>query len=103
MGTTISWTGASPRFHDASYGDKFADSVTPDGFTLLSSGVFWWLINIRPSVLCFGRGIPVRWSLICLVDLSDSLVMTSYILATQIHAFALVGIYLKEPGPGIIA
>ena len=38
-----------PEIHDASYGDKFANLVGPDGFTRLSSGVFWWLINIRPG------------------------------------------------------
>ena len=81
-----------PEIHDASYRDKFADFVTPNGFTRLSSGVFWWLINTGPSISCFGRGIPARWSLICLVDLPDSLVMTSYTLAIQIHAFVSVRI-----------
>jgi len=42
-----------PEIHDASYGDKFADLVGPDGFTLLSYGVFWWLINIQPGYLVF--------------------------------------------------
>ena len=45
-----------PEIHDASYGDKFADLVGPDGFTQLSSGVFWWLINIRPGYLIFQQG-----------------------------------------------
>jgi len=42
-----------PEIHDASYGDKFADLVGLDGFTRLPSGVFWWLINIRPRYLIF--------------------------------------------------
>jgi len=37
----------------ASYGDKFADLVGPDDFTMLPSGVLWWLINIRPGYLIF--------------------------------------------------
>jgi len=45
-----------PEIHDASYGDKFTDSETPDGFTRLSSGVFWWLINIQPGYLVFRQG-----------------------------------------------
>jgi len=42
-----------PEVHDASYGDKFADLIGPDGFTRLPSGVFWWLKNIRPGYLIF--------------------------------------------------
>jgi len=41
------------EIHDASYGDKFADLVGPDGFTRLPSGIFWWLINIRRGYLIF--------------------------------------------------
>ena len=40
----------------ASYGNKFADLAGPDDFTRLSSGVFWWLINIRPGYLVFRQG-----------------------------------------------
>ena len=40
---------------------------------------------------------PIKY----LAGLPDSLVMISYTLATQIHAFALVGTYLKEPRLGI--
>jgi len=40
----------------ASYGDKFADLAGPDDFTRLQSGVFWWLINIRPGYLIFQQG-----------------------------------------------
>ena len=42
-----------PEIHDVSYGDKFADLAGPDDFTRLSSGVFWWLINIQPGYLVF--------------------------------------------------
>jgi len=42
-----------PEIRDASYGDKFVNFETPDGFTQLSSGVFWWLINIQPGYLVF--------------------------------------------------
>ena len=41
------------EIHGASYKDKFADLVSLDGFTRLPSGVFWWLINIRPRYLVF--------------------------------------------------
>ena len=56
-----------------------------------------------PGTWYFGKGIPARWNLICLASLPDSLVMTNYILATHIDAFTSMGIYLKEPGRGIIA
>jgi len=60
-----------PEIHDASYEDQFADSKTLDGFTWLSSGVFWWLINIRPRYFVFRQGnsytlepyIPCRFAL----------------------------------------
>ena len=42
-----------PEIQDMSYRDKFANLVGPDGFTRLSSGVFWWLINIQPGYLVF--------------------------------------------------
>jgi len=45
-----------PKITDASYGDKFADLAGPDDFTGLPSGVFWWLINIRPGYLLFRQG-----------------------------------------------
>ena len=40
----------------ASYRDKFADLTGPDDFARLSSGVFWWLINIQPGYLIFQQG-----------------------------------------------
>ena len=45
-----------PEIGDGGYGDKFADIAGSDGFTKLSSGVFWWLINIRPGYLVFCQG-----------------------------------------------
>ena len=42
-----------PEISGASYGDKFVDLAGPDDFTRLPSGVFWWLINIRPRYLIF--------------------------------------------------
>ena len=42
-----------PEIKDDGYGDQFADSAGPDGFTKLPSGVFWWLVNIRPGYLVF--------------------------------------------------
>ena len=45
-----------PEIAGASYGDKFADLAGPDDFTRLPSGVFWWLINIRPEYLLFRQG-----------------------------------------------
>ena len=92
-----------PEIHVASYGDRFADSKTPDGFTRLSSGVFWWLINIRPGYLMFQQenyctlepNMPCRFVRQFGYD--------QLYIGTQIHVFALVGIYLKAPGPGITA
>ena len=45
-----------PEIFGASYGDKFADLAGPDDFTRMPSGVFWWLINIRPGYLLFRQG-----------------------------------------------
>ena len=45
-----------PEITGAAYGKKFADLVGPDDFTRLSSGVFWWLVNIRPGYLLFRQG-----------------------------------------------
>jgi len=45
-----------PEILDASYGDKFADLAGLDRFTRLPSGVFWWVINIRPGYLIFCQG-----------------------------------------------
>jgi len=42
-----------PEISDVSYRDKFADPTGSDEFTRLPSGVFWWLINIRPGYLVF--------------------------------------------------
>jgi len=42
-----------PDFLGASYGERFSDRSTADGFTVLSSGVFLLLINIRPRYLVF--------------------------------------------------
>ena len=42
-----------PEISGASYEDKFADLAGPDDFIRLPSGVFWWLINIRPGYLVF--------------------------------------------------
>ena len=44
------------EIHDTSYRDRFVDLVGPDGFTRLSSGVFWWLIIIQPGCLVFQQG-----------------------------------------------
>jgi len=41
------------KIHYASYGERFLDFADPDGFTTLSFGIFWWLINIRPEYLVF--------------------------------------------------
>ena len=42
-----------PDIPDAYYRDKFLDFASPDGFTTLSSGIFWWLINIRPRSVSY--------------------------------------------------
>ena len=45
-----------PDIPRTSYGEQFFDKPGANGFTLLSSGVFWWLINIRPGYLIFRQG-----------------------------------------------
>ena len=45
-----------PEIRDSQYGDKHTDIASPDGFTKLPGGVFWWLINIRPGYLVFRQG-----------------------------------------------
>ena len=45
-----------PEFFGASYRDKFDDLAGSDDFIRLPSGVFWWLINIRPGYLIFQQG-----------------------------------------------
>jgi len=42
-----------PENSGASYEDKFADLLGPDEFARLLSGVFWWLISIRPGYFVF--------------------------------------------------
>ena len=41
---------------DVEYGDLYADVPGRDDFTQLDSGVFWWLVNIRPGYLVFRQG-----------------------------------------------
>ena len=91
------------EIHDASYRDKFADLVSPDGFTQLSSGIFWWLINIQPGYLVFRQGNSCTVSLICLVGSPGSLVMTNCMLAIPTQTFASVKIYSKMHMHGITA
>ena len=45
-----------PDFLEASYEERFFDRPGADGFTTLSAGVLWWLINIRPGYLIFRQG-----------------------------------------------
>ena len=43
-------------FTGASYGERFFDRPSADGFTTLPAGIFWWLINIRLGYLVFWQG-----------------------------------------------
>jgi len=45
-----------PDIQDRSYGDQFLDIAEPDGYTTLSTGVFCWLMSIRPGYLVFRQG-----------------------------------------------
>jgi len=45
-----------PDIQDTPYGDRFLDFADPDGFNTLLTGVFRWLINIRPKYLIFRQG-----------------------------------------------
>lgn len=42
-----------PDFPNGGYGSRFNDAHRPDNFSTLSSGFFWWLINIHPSHLLY--------------------------------------------------
>lgn len=42
------------NFPDSDYEARFKDTLGPDNFSTLSSGAFWWLINMPESF-----GIPV--------------------------------------------
>jgi len=46
-----------PDFLGASYQKRFFNRPVVDGFTTLSAGIFWWLINICPGYLVFWQGI----------------------------------------------
>lgn len=45
-----------PEFLDDNYGDSLQDIQKLVGFTMLSSGYFQWLINIRPGHLVYCQG-----------------------------------------------
>jgi len=76
-----------PEIHDASYGDKFADLVGLDGFTRLSSGVFWWLINIRPGYLLFWQG--------------NSCTLEPYMPYRFARQFGYDQLYIDNPNPSL--
>lgn len=42
-------------FPNIDYGEKFTDLLGHDQFTFLSSGSFYWLINIKQRHLVFGQ------------------------------------------------
>ena len=91
-----------PEIVGASYEDKFADLTGPDDFTKLPSGVFWWLINIRPGYLLFRQGNSCTISLICQAVLLDNSAMTNYMSVTPMPNSPSAGICLKVLGHGII-
>ena len=45
-----------PEIPGASFGELFTDSAGQDDFTRLSTGIFWWLVNIRPGYVLFRQG-----------------------------------------------
>ena len=92
-----------PDIPDASYGDKFLEFVGLDGFTTLSSRIFWWLINIWPEYRSSDKVMYARLNPICPVSLPGNLDMIKYISKIQMRAFALARIYLKVPGCGSLA
>ena len=87
-----------PDILDASYRDKFLDFAGLDGFTTLSSGIFWWLINIQPRYLVFRQGNACTIESYMPSWFARQLNMINCILKIEIRAFASVGIYLKVPG-----
>nr|ABB55315.1 dna-directed rna polymerase ii - related [Asparagus officinalis] len=45
-----------PAFEGGAYGELHQDTPGPNSFIMLSRGVFWWLISIRPGYLIFRQG-----------------------------------------------
>ena len=75
-----------PEIHDASYGVS-ADLVGPDGFTRLSSSVFWWLINVRPGYLVFQEG--------------NSCTLEPYVPCRFARQFGYDQLYVGNPSPSL--
>jgi len=76
-----------PEIYGASYGDKFADLAGSNNFTWLSSGVFWWLINIRPRYLIFRQG--------------DSCTIEPYMSSHFARQFDYDQLYVGNPNTGL--
>jgi len=71
----------------ASYGDKFVDLTGPDGFTRLQSGVFWWLINIRPGYLILRQ--------------EDTYTIEPYVPSHFARQFGYDQLYVGNPNAGL--
>jgi len=76
-----------PKIHDASYGDKFADLVGPDGLTRLPFSVFWWLIIIQPGYLVFRQG--------------NSCMIEPYMPYQFVMQFGYDQLYVDNPNPNL--
>jgi len=72
---------------DASYGERFLNFVGPDGFTTLSTGVFCWLINIRPGYLVFRQG--------------DTCTIEPYMSSRLARKFGYDQLYVGNPNTGL--
>ena len=86
MGITTSWTGVSLRFMTCLTGINL-QILSVWIFTRLSSGVFWWLINIRPEYLVFRQG--------------DFCTLKPYVPCQFTQQFGYDQLYVGNPNPSL--
>ena len=75
-----------PYIRDAGYGEEFKD--VEDGITLLSRGVFEWLVSIRTSHMVYRS--------------EDICYMKPYVLSHFVHQFGYDQLYVSIQTPTFI-
>ena len=76
-----------PDIQDTLYGDRFLDIAGLDGYTTLSTGVFYWLMNIRLGYLIFRQG--------------DTCTIEPYLLSQFARQFRYDQLYVGNPYTGL--
>jgi len=72
-----------PDIQDTSCGDQFLDIAGPDGYTTLTTGVFYWLMSIRLGYLIFRQ--------------DDSCTIEPYLPSRFAHQFGYDQLYVGNP------